>query len=120
MSDSVLLKLTRDSILEVYQARHIIKKDELLKSYPILEQNLNVKIEIFLDEELRSSYNSNNSYSLLENIIIGAKKAAFEDETSSPLTSSEYLHVKIKLTIYTDDGEISEESAPILKDEQKV
>ena len=56
------------------------------------------------------------SKSLLENITIGAKKAAFEDKKSATLTTSEYLHCEIELILDTPDGQISETDPAILSD----
>jgi AMMECR1 domain-containing protein len=120
MSDSVLLKLTRDSILEVYQAKRIIDKKSILTLYPVLNETINVIVEIFLDDELRGYYKSDNELILLENIIIGAKKAAFESTKFPPLTSSEYLHVKIKLTLLTKEGNMSEVSMPLFDKEAQI
>ena len=116
MGSSILLQLVRDSITEVLQAQNKIDKTALIQNYPILSQPLSCQVEIFLDKELRASYILKEENSLVENIIICAKKAAFEDPTTTPLTISEYLHSSIKLTLFTPDGAISEEDEPILNE----
>ncbi len=114
MAGSVLLKLARDSMLEVYQAQHIIDKEELLAQHPILATPMNCKVSIFLDEKQRASYTTDSTASLLENIILAAKKAAFEDPNTTPLTTSEFLHAQVELSIFSDEGVISERDEPIL------
>ena len=109
MSRSVLLQLVRDSIQEVFQANRTIEKAELLKEHPLLCEPINLTIKLTIEKELKGSFSSNNTEtSLLENIIIGAKKAAFEDVMSSVLTTSEYLHSDIELILHTPDGKINE------------
>ena len=117
MSSSTLLQLTRDSITEVLQAKRRIDKDSLLQSYPILAKQMGCEVKIFLHKQLRSSFTiEKNQNSLLDNIIICAKKAAFEDPKNPPLTISEYLHSSIELTLFTPDGAISEIDKPIINE----
>ena len=69
---------------------------------------------------MRGSFSSSqNPLSLLENIIHGAKKAAFEDKNYSPLTTSQYLSCEIELILNTPDGVISEKDNPILNTKSK-
>ncbi len=118
MSRSVLLQLTRDSIAEVFEAQRTIDKTTLLKEHPLLEQKMSTTVNIYLDDELRcSSSSKDNSKTLLESIIFNAKKSAFEDTNSTPLTTSEYLSCEIELIINTLDGNISEKDPPILKNQ---
>ena len=120
MADSVLLKLVRNSMLEVLQAEKIIDKEKLTQAHPILETPLNCKVAVLLQERQKSSYTTQTNSSLLENIIIAAKKAAFEDPTSSPLTTSEFLHAQMELTIYTQEGSICERDEPILQEDAPI
>ena len=116
MARSVLLQLARDSIQEVLEAARTIDKEKLLKEYPLLEQQVASTVNIYLDSELRgSSQTEFPSYSLLEDIIKNAKKAAFEDKNFTPLTTSEYLNSEIEIILVTQDGEISEKDPSILK-----
>lgn len=113
MNRSVLLQLTRDSIQEVLQAKTSIKKQTLLQKYPLLEQKVKVTINLFIDDELFHSYQNQGKLALIDAIIIGAKKAAFENNT--PLTTSQYLHCEIELILDTPQGVISQKDPPILE-----
>ena len=117
MSDSVLLKIVRDSMLEVYQTRRIIDKASLLQTYPILETPLNCSVTVYIEEKPKNTYTTDTNETLLENIIIAAKKAAFEDKNHTPLSSSKYLSCEIELTLHTQEGDISEKDSPIIEDE---
>lgn len=113
---SVLLQLARDSIQEVFQAKNSINKSTLLKEHPLLNHNIHTTINIYMDNELRGSSKSQTQpSSLLNEIIINAKKAAFEDSSFVALSTSEYLSCEIEIVLETPDGIISEKDPAILK-----
>ena len=117
MARSVLLQLARDSIAEVLEMRRTINKPSLLKEHPLLQQKIATRVNLYIDHELRgSSYSENPSRSLIEDIILNAKKSAFEDENFSPITTSEYLSCEIELLLSTPDGVISEKDPSIIQD----
>ena len=116
MSRSVLLQLARDSIEEVLQAERTIDKTQLLKEHPLLQESISIALNLYINKELKGSYSTQSEQnSLLENIIIGAKKAAFEDKTRGVLTTSEYLHSEIELVLKTPDGEMRESDPAIIQ-----
>ncbi len=115
MSRSVLLQLARDSIAEVFEAQRTINKVSLLDTHPLLNEKIPTTLNLYIDNELRGTSNATDANSLLENIILNAKRAAFEDKEFSPLTTSEYLHCEIELHLTTPDGIISEKDPSILK-----
>jgi AMMECR1 domain-containing protein len=120
MSRSILLQLARDSITEVFQAKRIIDKKALLNTHTLLNQKIPTTINIYLDNELRSSFSSKtNDKSLMEDIIYNAKKAAFENREFTPLTVSEYLKCEIELILNTPDGVMSQKDPAILSSEYK-
>jgi AMMECR1 domain-containing protein len=115
MSKSVLLTIARDSIEEVLQGQNSIKRDELLEQYPILCEPMATQITLYLGDKIRGVAKTQTpERSLLEDIIYNAKVAAFQNDNFDPLTTSEYLHVTILLTLFSPDGELSHQSNPIL------
>ena len=113
MSRSVLLQLARDSIQEVFEAQRTIDTNALLQAHPLLQENIPITLNIFIQKELKSSYSIHKKVdSLLNNIIIGAKKAAFEN--GDILTTSEYLHSEIELILETPEGTISQRDEAII------
>lgn len=115
MARSVLLQLTRDSIEEVFQAERTINNFALIQEHPLLNEKIQTTINLLINKELKGTYSSKEkNTTLLTNIIIGAKKAAFEDKEHSVLTTSEYLHCEIELVLKTPDGVISECDEAIL------
>ncbi|MFT5836426.1 MAG: AMMECR1 domain-containing protein [Sulfurimonas sp.] len=117
MSRSVLLQLARDSIQEVFQAQRTIDKPALLNEHPLLNEKIATRVNIYLNQDLRGSFGSDETTkSLLEDIIYNAKMSAFEDKNFTPLTTSEYLSCEIELLLTTPDGVISEKDPAILED----
>lgn len=100
MSRSVLLDLARESMEEVFQAKISIDRGSLLTELPILSEKLATFVTLWLDDEIRGSSGVVIAQrSLLDDIIHNAKIAAFEDPLFSPLTTSEYLHTRIEVSV---------------------
>ena len=115
MGRSVLLQLARDSIAEVFEAKRTIDRSTLLQEYPLLNQNIKAKLNLYLDDKLRGSSSSElPNDTLLDAIIRDAKRSAFEDKNFKPLTVSEYLDCEVEIVLETPDGVISEKDKPIL------
>ena len=118
---SPLLQLVRDSIEEVIEAKLIINRETLLEQYPVLEQQIASMVTLKIDNELRGEAGSEvASKPLIDDIIHNAKVAAFQDERFSPITTSQYQHATIELTLFIPDdaGNLHAETSsdsPILK-----
>jgi len=107
MSKPLLLEIAYQSILEVIQAKNLIKRESLLQKHPLLNEHLSVKLTIFVDGELCGSYEEKGTKTLLEAIVEGAKIAAFEDKHSKKLTLTHYFEMEIEISIQTPNGVIS-------------
>lgn len=117
MSQSVLLTIARSSIQEVLQAEQTIDRAQLLEDYPLLSQNMATQVTLYLNGKERGTARSQNpDHTLLEDIILNAKRAAFQDPEFIPISTSEYLHTSVELVLYTADGPISHADDPILKE----
>ena len=114
MAESVLCQLARTSILEVLQMQKLLDKAKILENYPLLKESLPTTIELFIEDELHGSFFEEN-LPLYDAVSIGAKKAAFEDSATPPLTTREYLHISVKITLHTQDGKINHKDKPIIK-----
>jgi hypothetical protein len=104
MEKSVILQLAYDSIDEVFQTKNIINKKELLKQHPLLNEIIPTKIIIYVNTEKRGSYTNNKK--LIDNIIEGAKKVAFEND--NPMKISEYKNCEIEITLETPEGVLTQ------------
>lgn len=117
MSQSVLLNIARESIQEVLQAQESINRSELLKNYPILSEVVATQVTLYLNGKSRGTSRCENpEHSLLEDIILNAKRAAFQDPDFIPVSTSEYLHASVELILFTADGPISHRDDPILNE----
>lgn len=102
MAESVLLKLARESIEEVLEARNTIDRDALLREHPLLGEKMATFVTLTIGGELRGCIGSLVAHrTLLEDIIHNAKAAAFQDPRFSPLTISEYLHAAVEVSLLT-------------------
>ena len=116
MGRSVLLQLARDSIAEVLEAQRTIDRSSLMKEHPLLNEKIPTKVNIYLENELRGSSSlSDPNLTLLDGIVLNAKKSAFEDNNFTPISTSEYLSCEIELILSTPDGGMSEKDSSILK-----
>lgn len=107
MSRSLLIQLAYESIEEVLQAKQFIKKEKILKEYPLLKESIPMTLKIFVKDELRGYYEDMAHKTLIDNILIGAKIAAFEDPNSQPLKVREFLRAEIEISLQTAEGIIS-------------
>ena len=107
MNRPLLIQLAHDSISEVLQAKNLIDKKALQQEYPLLNESIPMTMKIFLDGKLRGYYEDLAQKSVLDNVIQGAKIAAFEDKNSEPLTLSEYFEIEIEISLQTPEGVIS-------------
>lgn len=118
MSESLLLKIARESIAEVFEAQRTIKKQDLLETYPILKEPISSFVTIYINDELRGSSGSViSTRSLLDDIIYNAKAAAFEDERFAPLMTSEYLRATVELSLLTPPTELSYSTIEEIKEQ---
>ncbi len=118
MSESLLLKLARESITEVFEAQNIIDKEALLAEYPVLNEPVASFVTLYLDNELRGSAGSIiPSKPLIDDIIYNAKKAAFEDKRFAPLKTSEYLQSQVELSLLTPPIQVYYDSIEQLQEQ---
>ncbi|MEA3522666.1 MAG: AMMECR1 domain-containing protein [Campylobacterota bacterium] len=102
MSQSLLLEVARQSIVEVLEASRSIDVPHLKKAHPLLNEKMATAVTLYLDDEIRSHYCSlHPNKSLIDDLIYTAKVAAFESLQHKPITTSEYLHVSIQVSILT-------------------
>lgn len=117
MSQSVLLTVARKSIEEVLQAESSIDRDKLLEEYPILNEVIGTQIILYLNDKVRGTAKTETPIRpLLDDIIVNAKLAAFQDTDFLPISTSEYLHTAIELIIFSAEGPLSHKDDPVLKE----
>lgn len=117
MSQSILFRLARDSIEEVFQARNSIDKTRLLQEHPLLSAKVPITLKLYRNQELKGTHATEDlQSSLLENIIIAAKKAAFEDTAHAPLSVLEYPYCEIELLLKAPEGDMLERDKAMIEE----
>ena len=107
MDKEVLLKLARMAILEEFEGKKLINKEDFLAKYPFLAEKRACFITLKLKNKprgsnLRGCIGSILPYRpLIDDVIANAKAAAFEDPRFSPLTPQEYELIKIEISLLT-------------------
>lgn len=102
MSRSVLLDLARTSIEEVLQATDRIDRDAMIRLHPVLSGPVASFVTIWIGEEIRGS--SGTAFAelpLIDDLVLNAKRAAFEDPAFAPLTITEYHQATIEVSLLT-------------------
>jgi AmmeMemoRadiSam system protein A len=112
----ILLKIARASILEEFEGKKLINKDELIKEYPFLSEERASFVTLKIDGNLRGCIGSIlPRMSLIDDVIYNAKQAAFHDPRFEPLTPSEYEQIKIEVSILTIPERLEYEDEKDLK-----
>jgi len=103
----VLLKLARMSILEEFEGKKLIDREEWIKKYPFLAEKRACFVTLKMKDKprgsnLRGCIGSILPYRpLIDDVVANAKAAAFEDPRFQPLTPEEFERVKIEVSVLT-------------------
>ena len=103
----ILPKLARLSILEEFEGRKLIDRDEWVEKYPWLEEKRATFVTLKMKNKprgsnLRGCIGSILPYRpLIDDVIANAKAAAFEDPRFPPLTPEEFNEIEIEVSVLT-------------------
>ena len=98
----ILLKIARASILEEFEGKKLINRDELIREYPFLAEERATFVTLKIDGNLRGCIGSIlPRMPLIDDVIYNAKQAAFADPRFPPLTPQEYEKIHIEVSILT-------------------
>jgi len=112
----ILLKIARASILEVFENKKLINRDELIKEYPFLLEERATFVTLKIDGNLRGCIGSIlPRMPLIDDVIYNAKQAAFNDPRFNPLTPEEFEKIKIEVSILTIPQKLEYEDKDDLK-----
>lgn len=97
-----LVAIAKQSIKEHLVNQVLIDNANLISQNPSLEQNGATFVTLFLNGELRGCIGSLEARrALLDDLILNAKAAAFEDPRFYPLTQEEFEKVHIEVSLLT-------------------
>ncbi len=112
----LLLTIARESIREEIIGRKLIKKSELLNSYPALHEARATFVTLTIEGELRGCIGSLVPHrTLLEDLISNAKSAAFKDPRFLPLSKEEFSHIEIEISLLSLPQKVPYESVDELR-----
>ena len=112
----ILLKIARASILEEFEGKKLINRDELIKEYPFLNEERATFVTLKIDGNLRGCIGSIlPRMALIDDVIYNAKQAAFADPRFPPLTPEEYEKIHIEVSILTIPKKLEYEDEMDLK-----
>jgi len=112
----ILLKIARASILEEFERKKLINKEELIKEYPFLSEERATFVTLKIAGNLRGCIGSIlPRMSLIDDVIYNAKQAAFADPRFEPLTPEEYEQIHIEVSILTIPEKLEYEDEKDLK-----
>jgi AmmeMemoRadiSam system protein A len=116
MPKKILLKIARASILEEFEAKKLINRDELIKEYPFLAQERATFVTLKINGNLRGCIGSIlPRMPLIDDVIYNAKQAAFHDPRFNPLTPEEFEQIHIEISILTIPERLEYENEADLK-----
>ncbi len=117
----ILPKLARLSILEEFEGKKLINKDEWIEKYPWLSEKRATFVTLKMKNKprgsnLRGCIGSILPYrTFIDDVIANAKAAAFEDPRFPPLTPEEFEEVEIDVSVLTIPEKLEYENPDDLK-----
>ena len=116
-----LIKLARLAILEEFEGKKLIDKDEWIAKYPYLKENRACFVTLKMKNKPRGSNLRGCIGSILphrpliDDVIANAKAAAFEDPRFPPLTPEEYKEIEVEISLLTIPQKLEYEDKEDLK-----
>ncbi len=117
----ILPKVARLSILEEFEGKKLINKDEWIEKYPWLSEKRATFVTLKMKNKprgsnLRGCIGSILPYrTFIDDVIANAKAAAFEDPRFPPLTPEEFEEVEIDVSVLTIPEKLEYEDPADLK-----
>jgi AmmeMemoRadiSam system protein A len=126
MDKHVLLKLARLAILEEFEKKSLINKEEWLQEFPWLAEKRATFVTLKLKDKprgsnLRGCIGSILPYrSLIDDVISNAKAAAFSDPRFPPLSPQEFELIRIEISLLTIPQKLEYEDINDLRNKIRV
>ncbi len=117
----ILPKIARLSILEEFEGKKLINKEEWIEKYPWLSEKRATFVTLKMKNKprgsnLRGCIGSILPYrTFIDDVIANAKAAAFEDPRFPPLTPEEFEEVEIDVSVLTIPEKLEYEDPADLK-----
>ena len=111
-----LIKLARMAILEEFEGKKLIDREEWISKYPYLKEERASFVTLKIRGNLRGCIGSILPHRpLIDDIVENAKAAAFNDPRFSPLTPAEYEEIEVEISLLTIPQKLEYEDKEDLK-----
>ena len=105
--NKMLIQIAKGAIYSKLYNEDIIKKDELVKKVPNFLKRAATFVTITIGGKLRGCIGSLVAHKpLLDDLLINATKAAFEDPRFPPLTKEEFEKINIEISLLSQPVEM--------------
>ncbi|MBT3280361.1 MAG: AmmeMemoRadiSam system protein A [Campylobacteraceae bacterium] len=114
--NKIILDLVKAVILDKLNNTLTVNKEQLLKDYPLLDENKATFINLFVDGKFRGSQGTLVAHlKLFDDICINTVKVAFNDPYFPPITKEEIDKLQIEVSILSPQLEIKYASIKDMK-----
>jgi len=114
--NALLTEIARDSIIESFQKKTLLKRQSLTGQYPFLDQEGASFITLEKDKRLRGCIGSLQAHRpLIDDLRANAKSAAFEDTRFLKLKKEELSGLEIEVSILSNPEPVVYDSLASLK-----
>ena len=103
MLDAILLQIAKTAILNKFDKKYVINKEDILREYPYLSKKGAAFVTLNYNKQLRGCIGSIIAHqSLLDDIIQNAVSAAFSDPRFQPLNAEELSGLNLEVSVLTE------------------
>ena len=114
--NKMLIEIAKAAIYSKLNDEDIIDKNELVEKFPNFQKRAATFVTLTLDGKLRGCVGSLIAHkTLLDDLLINAAKAAFEDPRFKPVTKEEFEKIDIEISLLSQPLEIRYSSMSDLK-----
>ena len=100
MANYILLQIAKTAILSKFNSKYGFDEVGLVEKYPFLSENGATFVTLHYDNELRGCIGSIIAHrSLLDDVVQNALLASFDDPRFQPLSSDEFSHLKLEVSV---------------------
>ena len=103
MLDAILLQIAKTAILNKFDKKYVINKEDILSEYPYLSEKGAAFVTLNYNKQLRGCIGSIIAHqSLLDDIIHNAVSAAFSDPRFQPLNAEELSGLNLEVSVLSE------------------
>ncbi|MFT5836367.1 MAG: AmmeMemoRadiSam system protein A [Sulfurimonas sp.] len=103
MVENILLRIAKSAILSKFEDISSVDEDSILREYPYLQKDGASFVTLKYDGDLRGCIGSIVPHRrLIDDIVLNAISASFKDPRFNPISSAEFLHLNLEVSILSE------------------